>query len=228
MKSIVAYLYRHRFEIFLVTQLFILFGSLFFPHDLYEYILLPILFLLNIVSGVLLVSKNRKLMWFLISLFLISTIVFGSSMVTKSESGNYILARMSIYFIFHIIVAWQIIKQVWREKKVDKTVIMGLMSGYISLGFLAFFMFMSIELVNPSSFEGVLLENNDFGLRVDGIMYYAYITLLTIGYGEIVPVTPIAQKAAILVGLVGQFYIAIITTVVVAKYINQAVIKNSK
>ncbi len=220
-------LYRHRFELFLITQVFILFGSLFFPNNIYEYVLLPILFLLNIVAGILLVSQNRKLMWFLISLFVISSIVFGSSMITKSEDGNYILARMSIYFVFHIIVTWQIIKQVWKEEQVDKTVIMGLMSGYISLGFLAFFMFMSIELVHPYSFEGVLLENNDFGLRVDGIMYYAYITLLTIGYGEIVPVTPIAQKAAILVGLVGQFYIAIITAVVVEKYIRHTTTKNN-
>ncbi|MCK8520789.1 potassium channel family protein [Aquimarina sp. D1M17] len=93
------------------------------------------------------------------------------------------------------------------------------MSGYISLGFLAFFLFMTIELLHPGSFSGSLLATNNDVERFDSILYYAYITLLTIGYGEIVPVTPVAQKAAILVGLIGQFYLVIVTAVIVEKYI---------
>ena len=34
---------------------------------------------------------------------------------------------------------------------------------------------------------------------------------MTIGYGEIIPVTPIAQKSAILIGLLGQIYVVIVT-----------------
>ncbi|WP_101449582.1 ion channel [Aquimarina sp. MAR_2010_214] len=52
-------------------------------------------------------------------------------------------------------------------------------------------------------------------------MYYSYITLMTIGYGEIIPVTSLSQKAAILVGMMGQFYLVILTAIVVGKYINQ-------
>jgi hypothetical protein len=51
------------------------------------------------------------------------------------------------------------------------------------------------------------------------IMYYAFITFMAIGYGDIVPTINMAQKAAILVGLVGQFYIIIVTGIVVGKYI---------
>ena len=51
------------------------------------------------------------------------------------------------------------------------------------------------------------------------IIYYSYITLVTIGYGEIIPVTPIAQKSAILIGLLGQIYVVIVTALVVGKYI---------
>ncbi|MEK6155066.1 potassium channel family protein [Flavobacteriaceae bacterium 3-367] len=214
-------LYLHRFEFFLITQAFILFGSLFVPYDFHENILLPILFLLNTCAGILLISKKKKLMWFLILLILASLVVFGSSMITRTTEGN-LLARMSIYFVFYIIVTWNIVQQVWGAQYVNKNVIMGLMSGYIALGFLAFFLFLSIELVAPGSFEGVLMSQHDFDLRADSIMYYAYITLLTIGYGEIIPVTSIAQKAAILVGLLGQFYMVIITAVVVEKYIRHS------
>lgn len=219
-------LYNHRFDFFLATQLFILFGALFVPPAFHEQMLLPILFLVNISVGILMVSKRKKTMWFLILLFVVSLFIFGSDLITRNSNGDNILLRLPVYFIFYIVVAWNIITQVWKEKQVDKTVIIGLMSGYISLGFIGFFIFMSIELLNPGSFTSTLLPNgNSFEMRADAIMYYSYITLLTIGYGEIIPVTPIAQKAAILIGLVGQFYIAIITAVVVEKYIRYSIDK---
>jgi voltage-gated potassium channel len=44
---------------------------------------------------------------------------------------------------------------------------------------------------------------------------------MTIGYGDISPITPIAQKATIFIGLIGQFYLVVLTAIVVGKYINQ-------
>ncbi|MEO1031972.1 MAG: ion channel [Bacteroidota bacterium] len=215
-------LYKLRFEIFLITQLAILFGSLLFPPELYDYILLPLFYLISIAAGILMISKNRRLTWFFVALFAISAFVFGFEMISRRQNIDNLLIRLSLYFVFYITVAWNIIKQVWQAKRVTKNVIMGLMSGYISLGFLAFFLFMSIELVNPGAFSGILVETDDIVLKSDGILYYAYITLLTIGYGEIVPTIPIAQKAAVLVGLIGQFYMVIITAVVVEKYIKHS------
>lgn len=223
MHKIIKKLYHNRFEIFLTTQLAVLFGSLFFPHDLFENELLPLLYLISILAGILMISKRKKLMWFFIVLFVIATFIFGSDMVSRSDNEGNIFIRLSIYFIFNIFVTWDIIMQVWKAKRVTKNVIIGLMSGYISLGFLAFFLFMSIELTYPGAFSGSLMETSNFELRSDSVLYYAYITLLTIGYGEIVPVIPIAQKAAILVGLSGQFYMVIITAVVVEKYIRHSV-----
>tara|TARA_B110000091_G_C13480455_1_gene335916 strand:- start:114 stop:611 length:498 start_codon:yes stop_codon:yes gene_type:complete len=162
-------------------------------------------------------------MWFIIILFGTSAIAFGANLISRNQSDEYILLRLSIYFIFHIIITYNIVKQVWTALIVDKNVIIGLMSGYISLGFLAFFLFMCIELVFPGAFQGVLLEGGSFELRMDNIMYFAYITLLTIGYGEILPVITIAQKATILVGLVGQFYMVIVTAVVIEKYIKHSI-----
>ena len=129
---------------------------------------------------------------------------------------------ITAYFLFYATVTVSVIKQVWRAKRVNKNVIIGLMSGYVSLGFIAFFMFTSIELFHPSSFQGLLIEGLTLVEKLDSLLYYSYITMLTIGYGEIVPVTPIAQKAAMLVGLMGQFYTVIITAVVVEKYIRHS------
>ncbi|WP_431130424.1 ion channel, partial [Flagellimonas flava] len=77
--------------------------------------------------------------------------------------------------------------------------------------FLALLLFLRIELAHAGAFEGSLLENQQIAIKSEAILYYAYITLMSIGYGEIVPAIPIAQKAAMLVGLMGQFYLVIVT-----------------
>ena len=215
-------LYKYRFEIFLTSQLFILFGSLFFPQDFYENTLLPILYLTSIAAGILMISKWKKLIWLFVGLFVITALIFSSDAILKFQNTKTLLIRLSIYFIFYFFVTWNIIQQVWRAKKVTKNVIIGLISGYVSLGFLAFFLFMSIELITPNSFQIGLINSNEIQAKPDNILYYAYITLLTIGYGEIIPTTAIAQKAAILVGLIGQFYMVIITAVVIEKYIRHS------
>ena len=123
--------------------------------------------------------------------------------------------------MFYSIVTFEIIRQVWNAQIVSKNVILGLVSGYISLGLLAFFLCLTIEIIYPGSFYGI---TNFEGVtnKSEPLMYYAYITLMTIGYGDILPQTVIAQKASIFIGLIGQFYLVVLTAIVVGKYINQS------
>lgn len=218
---IFKFLHNNRFELFIATQVFILFGSLLFPIEFFGNHLLPILFLINLIAGIILISKKKAVMWFFILLFIFLSVEFGTSQLSENGREEPKLMRLLVYFVFHIVVTFHIINQVWKAKMVNSKVIIGLMSGYISMGFLAFFLFLTIEIMSPGSFSGGNIASNSLDTRADELMYYAYITLLTIGYGEIIPVTPTAQKAAVLVGLAGQFYLVIITAIVVGKFISQ-------
>jgi hypothetical protein len=121
--------------------------------------------------------------------------------------------------VFYSLVTFELIKQVWKATFVSKNVIIGVMCGYISLGLIFFFIFLAIEMYLPNSFNG--LDSNLNSEKVSQLQYYTYITLLTIGYGDITPKSIFAQKASILTGLAGQFYLVILTAVIVGKYINQ-------
>jgi len=220
MNNIYNRLYDSRFEIYLILQLIFLFGSLVVPPLIFDTLILPILYILSGLSGILVVSKSKKSLWFCILIFASSMIAFGGDMFLRENSqSEYTFLRLLIYFAITVVVTWSIIKQVWNEKTVDRKVILGLVCGYISLGFLGFFIFMSIDLTHSGAFTGDLINTASLQLRSQGILYYSFITLLTIGYGEIVPAIPLAQKAAVLLGLMGQIYIVVITAVVVGKYI---------
>ncbi len=151
---------------------------------------------------------------------MIAGFLFGLSFADNKNENPFNFVRMTIYFLFYIVVTYEIIKQVWKAKKVDKNVFLGLISGYISLGFIGFFICLSIELVHPASFSRLLITSNSPEALVESLMYYSQITLLTIGYGDIISHC-ICSKAAVLIGLMGQMYLVVITAIIVGKYISQ-------
>lgn len=211
-------IYPYRFELFFYSQIIILFGSLIIPSVLFENVVSPILFQINILAGVLLFFNNKKVMWFLIFLLVVTSLIISSNIITHEKDDVLSFFKMCAYFLFYVIVTFQLIIQVWNSKKVGKNVIFGLISGYVSLGLIGFFITLTIEMITPGSFSG-LIE----GVSItENLMYYSYITLLTIGYGDMLPVTPLGQKSAILIGITGQMYLVIITAIVIGKYVSQS------
>jgi hypothetical protein len=192
------------------------------PLNLFDTYVTPIFFVVNILAGILLISKKKKLHGFYVSLFILSIVVilFSSYLVRDDIVFRYI--RFAILFSFYCFVTYEIIAQVWQSTEVNRGVILGLMSGYICLGLVGFFTCLAIELAEPGSFNGLpALELNPEANR-DSLEYYSFVTLLTIGYGEITPVSKLARNASVLIGLMGQFYLVIVTAVVIEKYIRHS------
>lgn len=218
-------LYQFRFELFFFSLITILFGTIFFPNELFEDVLSPVLYIINFLSGILMISKTKKLRRFFLLLLAVIVFVFYRSQMLNNYDKSDDFIKLAAYFVFYIMVTQELIKQVWKSEIVTKNVIIGLLCGYICIGMLGFFMFLTIEIYSPGSFSGIELNIHESTSQVDQLLYFSYITLLTIGYGEITPVTLIAQKATILTGLVGQFYLVILTATIVGKYISQTAIK---
>lgn len=123
--------------------------------------------------------------------------------------------RLFTYFIFYVMITFQMIHEVWHAKEVSNRVMLGLMSGYICLGLVGLFAFLSIEYFHPNSFGGL---NPDLPIG-NQLQYLSFITLLTVGYGDLLHITALAQRTSIMIGLVGQFYLVIIMAVVMEKFI---------
>jgi len=219
-------LYPYRFELFFVTQLSILFGTLIIPVLIFEEQISPVFFIANLAAGLVMIQNKKVLFRIAIFLLSISSLIVILNMTNILDKGSLAFLRMGVLFLFYLIVSYEIIFQVWYSKKITRDVIFGLISGYLSLGLIGFFICLSIEMNVSGSFQGSLISAAHPELLSSELMYYSYVTLLTIGYGDIIPMTPTAQKAAVLIGLIGQFYLVIITSIVVGKYISQQ--SNSK
>ncbi|WP_297706459.1 potassium channel family protein [uncultured Eudoraea sp.] len=216
------HLYPYRFTLFLISLLFVLFGTLFIPSKLFVTYVIPLFFIINILAGILLISKKNRIKNLFVVVLFVAIVLYVLSSILAIDEILLTYTNFAILFSFYSIVTYVIITQVWRSKRVNRGVILGLMSGYICLGLVGFFICMAVEIIEPDSFSGLISQElNSEGNR-DDLIYFSFITLLTIGYGDILPLTQLARNASVIIGLLGQFYLVIVTAVVVEKYIRHS------
>ena len=72
----------------------------------------------------------------------------------------------------------------------------------IALAFVALFVFVGVLV--PKAFSGLVLEDN--ASFASSAIYFSFVTLTTVGYGDIVPVHPIARSLCNLEAICGQLY----------------------
>lgn len=213
-------LHKYRFEIFFFTTIIIVFSPGLVLNIAVGSILKQVSFVLNFLAGIVLLSNNKKLMrlFFLLVVITFSLLVYEYLSQKTVALLEYI--KLACYFTFYIIVSYELIKQVVKSKFIGSNVIIGLMCGYICIGLVCFFAFITIEMIQPGSFHGIDM-NMPMMEKKDYLLYFSYITLLTIGYGDILPATRLSQNFAVLTGLVGQFYMVILTAIIVGKFLIQ-------
>ena len=89
-------------------------------------------------------------------------------------------------------------------------------SGFIMLALIGGLLFSIIELSTQGSFSnlsGGIQKHQD-------LQYFGFITTLTIGYGDITPLTVTAKKTTVLMGLLGNFYTVFVMGIVIGKFLS--------
>ena len=115
---------------------------------------------------------------------------------------------------FFLVMTGALIYQVATSARVTLPLIIGAIDGYLMLGIVGAVAFVIVETLIPGSvkFPAGMSSSMDF-------IYFSFITMLTIGYGDILPVGPTAQTVAVFLGVGGQLYIAILVSMLVGKFL---------
>lgn len=107
---------------------------------------------------------------------------------------------------------------------VNADVLRGTICVYFMIGFAFSIVYTIIELLYPGSFKGLVDRTPLFphGHYHSEMVYFSFITLLAIGYGDITPMGDLTQMFAVSEGLIGQFYLAILVARLVGTYASRA------
>jgi hypothetical protein len=107
------------------------------------------------------------------------------------------------------------IMQIVSSKTVTGKVIIETICGYLLIGVIFGFLNSVVLWISPEAIK--LVDSKS----ISEIMYYSFITITTIGYGDISPVTPGAKSLSILFGIISQLYLTIIMAIIIGKFLNE-------
>ena len=106
-----------------------------------------------------------------------------------------------------------IVKSLFGPAALSSDSILGAICGYLFLGLGWAVIYSMIELVQPGSFsisQTLSLLETSGRPPSDVLTYYSFVTLTTVGYGDVVPATPATRTCAWIEAISGQFYLAVI------------------
>jgi hypothetical protein len=103
------------------------------------------------------------------------------------------------------------------EDKITGDMIMGAICAYFLAGLVWALVYSTLEFFQPGSFQMPQGTVNQATFT-----YYSYVTLTTLGYGEITPISGPARSFAVLEAMMGQIYLAVLIARLVGIHIAQS------
>ena len=111
--------------------------------------------------------------------------------------------------------------------------IFGAVCGYLLLGVIWTLVYSAVETAAPGSFTSSTSSQKSATPVVAGrlnrgvLSYYSFVTLATVGYGDVTPTTPLTRTLAWIEAITGQFYLAILVAGLVGIKVTQAIQEQS-
>jgi len=128
------------------------------------------------------------------------------------------LINMGILMVFFVGSTWIASRNLLLSGEIDINKIIGAICIYLLLGLNWAMLFLFTNMAIPDSFHG--LTATTIGAQFSEFMYFSFVTITTLGYGDLIPVKPLARTFAFLEAIVGQFYVAVLVAWLVGMYLS--------
>ena len=109
-----------------------------------------------------------------------------------------------------------LIKFIFIERDVTKEVIYAAVVIYLLIGIMWSFFYFILDFFHPGSFSFPEVEPPS----AYRYLYFSYVTLTTLGYGDVAPLTPKGGSLVILEAIVGQIYLVVIVAWLVGMHVS--------
>lgn len=126
-----------------------------------------------------------------------------------------ILAVQVIYFLFLGSAALLILQRILQTPRITMDIVRGGICVYLLLGYFWAILYGLINTFDANAFSHTLLTESSYL----NTLYFSFITLTTLGFGDIVPVNDIASVLVVLEALVGQIYPTVFIGILVSGYL---------
>ncbi|QYK02036.1 potassium channel family protein [Shewanella psychrotolerans] len=191
------------------------------PEGILEYIVEGFTLL---TFGVCILSLRFDKAWtrFMVSLiicWLAATLIYRLFAIEMLDYLTLVLMMAFFWGTFRSIA-----RQILFVGHVDANKIIGSIVLFLLIGLIWSIIYILIFVVSPQAFNGI--EGGPWRQNLSELTYFSFVTLTTLGYGDISPRTPFAQVMVYMEAIVGVFYMAVVVASLVSTGLSQT--KNSR
>ena len=176
--------------------------------------------------------RNARLYRVVGALGLAAQLIWVFTPASASFTGMPVMALIGVFVFWSL---QRLISLLGREQSIGRQVIAGAVAGYLLLGICGGLLFAVLETLQPGSFRNMvhlhhgehvkelLVPNSDldkliWDLDFSRISYFAFVALTTTGFGDIVPVTPVAEMSTIALSIAGSLYLALVMGLLISRF----------
>jgi hypothetical protein len=185
--------------------------------------------LLVLVMVMLVLALAQDKVWRVIACvvsILVAMLAIGSHFLSSSAQVVSLTAGNTIGALFFVAVAAKIVQSIFTSRAMSLDSIFGAICGYLLLGVACALTYAMIYATNPESFQfsDSARQQLEQGMESRNIfIYYSFVTLTTVGYGDVTPLSIPARTLSWVEATTGQLYL----TVLVAGLISALVARNT-
>jgi hypothetical protein len=161
--------------------------------------------LLFFVFACLIIVVSRGAVATAIATFAMIATLAGSFLTLITPSTSTMLLARAGAITGALVVAYVVGRAVFAPGAVTTHRVLGAIVLYLNFGLLATTIYRLIWDLAPNSFGGIPVGVTSAQASAS-ILYFSFVTLTTIGYGDILPVHPFARALADFEGIIGQLY----------------------
>jgi voltage-gated potassium channel len=172
-------------------------------------------------SGIFSLDFSNKTLKVLLPLGVVTTTTTWTEYLLESEFTH--LLDVATTFLFLVAIVVMMTRHIARSRDVTPTIILSSINGFLLIGILggALLAIANADFFyGPSHLHGIAFPGDAPPLPGDYI-YFSFITLTTLGYGDITPVSELSRSLAVLIAITGQLYMTILIAMLVGKFLSR-------
>lgn len=185
-------------------------------------VLMSALFIVLLLSALPAVGSTRGRLIAAGSVACLLLVLVTLHVFTGMQGPGIAFQLIMVLFLFYVVFVT--FKYLFRRQRVTIDTINAAISVYLLLGVAWAFLYSLVDILEPRSFQSLYEDSPDFmriGSEHSYCFYYSLVTLTTLGYGDIVPVSRAATMLAVLEAMTGQIYLVVLVGRLVGLHVAQ-------
>jgi hypothetical protein len=202
-----------RFGVVLLLQLGLLFWLVAFDHARDTRGLLDLTGVVIPLFAIAVVTERKRDRGVAVGLAAAAIAFSGGALSGFRPAGGEAGPLLAV--VFSAYATWKMLTGIVRSERVTGNVLAGALATYVMAGMAFAVLYGVIASRRPDAFVTAAAAPASF----PDLVYFSFVTLLTIGFGDVAPAAPVARAVVLLEGLFGVVFTTVVMASLVAGYL---------